>query len=254
MKKVYPHAKKALRWCFANDRDGNGLPDHEGADQTFDLWDFRGANAYTASLYLAALLAAERMARETGDRAFLSECRRRFVKGRSSFERELWNGEYFGQTCALSQLNGQWMADLLGLGDLADPRKVQRALENIGRMNARHSRYGLVNSVLPDGRLDRSNNHTKNIWFGMNYAWISLCLMRGFSLNKVLKPANLLWDNVIRRQRNPWNQPDMIDARTGRYVFGDAYYRNMAIWAIPIAYAKRDRKTAAVLAALKSNH
>jgi non-lysosomal glucosylceramidase len=252
MKKIYPYVKKAMRWCFEHDHDGNGLPDHEGADQTFDLWDFRGANAYTSSLYLASLLAAERMARDLGDRAYAGECGRRFFKGRSSFERELWNGEYFGETCALSQLNGQWMADMLGLGDLADPKKIQKALESIGRKNSRHSRYGLVNSVLSDGRLDSSNNHAKNIWFGMNYAWISLCIMRGFSTKKVLKPAYELWDNVIRRQRNPWNQPDMIDSKTGRYVFGDAYYRNMAIWAIPIAFAKRDKTTSAILASMKA--
>lgn len=252
LRKIYPHVKKALHWCIANDRDGNGLPDHEGADQTFDLWDFRGANSYTATLYLAAVLAAERMAREMQDKVFAAECARRFLKGRASFERELWNGEYFGETCALSQLNGQWMSDLLGLGDLADPRKIQKALESIGRKNSRHSRYGLVNSVLSNGRLDASNPHSKNIWFGMNYAWISLCLMRGFSLKKVLKPAHQLWDNAVRRQRNPWNQPDMIDSKTGRYVFGDAYYRNMAVWAIPIAYAKRDKRTAAILASLKA--
>ncbi len=84
-------------------------------------------------------------------------------------------------------------------------------------------------------------------------AYISLCLMRGFPLNKVLKPAHALWDNVVRRQRNPWNQPDMIDSKTGRYVFGDAYYRNMAIWAIPIAYAKRDKRTAEILSLLKTH-
>ncbi len=252
LKRIYPNVKRALHWCFANDHDGNGLPDHEGADQTFDLWDFRGANAYTASLYLASLLAAGRMARELGERAFALDCAKRFFKGRTSFERELWNGEYFGETCALSQLNGQWIADLLSLGDLADPAKIRRSLESIRRKNSLHSRYGLVNSVLSNGRLDDSNNHAKNIWFGMNYAWISLCLMRGFSLKKVLKPAYQLWDNATERQRNPWNQPDMIDSRTGKYVFGDAYYRNMAIWAIPIAYAKRDKKTAAILASLKA--
>ena len=253
LKKIYPYAKKALRWCFENDRDGNGLPDHEGADQTFDLWDFRGANPYTAGLYLAALKAAERMARDLSDRAFAAECARRSFKGRLSLERELWNGEFFGETCALSQLNGQWMADLLGLGDLIDPRKIQKALESIARNNARHSCYGLVNSVLSDGRLDTSNNHARNVWFGMNYAFISLCLLRGFTLKKVLKPARQLWDNVTLRQRNPWNQPDMIDSKTGKYVFGDAYYRNMAIWSIPIAYAKRDKKTAAILASLKTH-
>ncbi len=252
MKKIYPHVKSALGWCFENDKDGNGLPDHEGADQTFDLWEFKGAHSYTASLYLAALLAAIRMAQEMGDRAFALECHRRFLKGTTSFESELWNGEYFGETCALSQLNGQWYADLLGLGDTVNSSKIRTALENILKKNSKHSRYGLVNSVLSDSHLDTSNPHAKNIWFGMNYAWISLSLMRGFPLKKVLKPAYELWENAVQRQRNPWDQPDMIDSKTGQYCFGDAYYRNMAIWSIPIAYAKKDKKTAKILTLLKS--
>ena len=235
-----------------SDKKGEGLPSHEGADQTFDLWHFEGANSYTAGIYLAALLASRKMALRMRDVSFETDCRRYYDKGRRSFEKNLWNGRYFGKVCALSQLNGQWYADLLGLGDVADPAKIQTALGNILNLNARPSRFGLVNSVLSDGRLDTSNNHAQNIWFGMNYALISLCLMRGFPVKKLLKSAYLLWDNVTRRQRNPWNQPDMIDWKTGRFVFGDAYYRNMAIWSIPMALAGRDKKTARILKALKS--
>ena len=43
----------------------------------------------------------------------------------------------------------------------------------------------------------------------------------------------------------------MIDTKTGRFLFGDFYYRNMAIWAIPIAYAKKNKKTANVLRSLR---
>ena len=251
LRSLYPSVKKAMRWSIASDKNGDGLPDHEGADQTFDLWDFDGANPYTAGIYLAALAACRRMALTMRDVSFAEECRRRGEHGRAGFDL-LWNGGFFGNACALSQLNGQWYADLLGLGNIADPAKIKKALAAILTLNGRPSRFGLVNSVWPNGRLDISNNHSKNIWFGMNYAFLSLCIMRGFPVKKLLKSAYLLWDNVIRRQSNPWNQPDMIDWKTGYFVFGDAYYRNMAIWSIPIALAGRDKKTARVLNALRS--
>ena len=250
LRSIYPNAKKAMRWSIASDKNQDGLPDHEGADQTFDLWDFEGANPYTAGIYLAALLASRKMALQMHDASFEAECQRFFEKGRMGFE-NLWNGRCFGRTCALSQLNGQWYADLLNLGDIANPAKIKSALSTILDLNARHSRYGLVNSALLNGRIDASNKHAQNIWFGMNYAFISLCLMRGFPVKKLLKSAYLLWDNVTRKQKDPWNQPDMVDSKTGQFVFGDAYYRNMAIWSIPMALAGRDKKTAQILKALK---
>ncbi len=253
LKKIYPRAKKAIDWSLAHDFDGNGLPDHEGADQTFDLWDMKGTAPYTASLFLAALLAGQKMASLLGDQRFEKACVRAFVRGRGSFERELWNGRFFGKEyCALSQLNGQWYADLLGLGPVADERKIKIALHTILKYNGRLSRFGMVNSVLPDGRLDTSNDHARNVWAGMNYAFLSLALMRGLPLTNLLEQAHKIWNNVVYLQKSPWNQPDTVDSKTGRYVFGDSYYRNMAIWSIPIAYAKTVRKTAKILGRLKT--
>ncbi len=253
LKKIYPAVKRAVGWSLRQDADGNGLPDHEGPDQTFDLWDMQGTNPYTSGLLLAALLAARKMAVRLRDERFDALCREAFKKGRASFEKELWNGRFYGKNyCALSQLNGQWYADLLGLGSIADDRRIRKAIGAVLAMNTRHSRFGLVNSVRPDGRLDVSNTHTRNVWAGMNYAFLSLALMRGLPLGNLLKHANKIWNNTVNRQKNPWNQPDTVDAKTGRYVFGDAYYRNMAIWSIPIAYAKKDRKTANILSHVRS--
>jgi uncharacterized protein (DUF608 family) len=252
LRRIYPHVKRALAWTVGTDRDGDGLPDHEGADQTFDLWVFRGPNPYTAGLFLAALLAGEKMGKRMSDAAFAAECRGRFEKGRRSFEERFWNGRYFGEVCSLSQLNGQWYADLLGLEPVADRAKIRTALEAILRLNSRPSAFGMVNSVLPDGRLDRSNRHARNIWPGMNYAYMSLCIMEGIPVNKLLKQAYKLWHNVTRVQKSPWNQPDVVNSANGRYIFGDYYYRNMAIWSIPIALGMKDRKTAAVLRALRA--
>jgi len=247
LKRLYPNVKKALAWSMGTDHDGNGLPDNEGADQTFDLWGFYGTNAYTSSIYLAALLACDRMGRILDDPAFSRQCRAAHAKGSGSFERELWNGRYFGEYCALSQLNGQWYANLLKLGPIVDRAKIRKALSTVLRLNGSQSRFGMVNSVMADGRLDRSNDHSKNIWSGMNYAFMSLCVSEGVAMPKLMHQAKKLWTNVTTVQKNPWNQPDTIDSANGRYVFGDSYYRNMAIWSIPIVYGMRDRRTARVL-------
>lgn len=252
LKEMFPHVKHALSWSLSKDDDGNGLPDHEGADQTFDLWEVRGAFAYTSSILLAALLACERMGKQMKDVPFAREARERFGKAKESFEKELWNGKFFGKVCALSQLNGQWYADLLDLGWTADPAKIRKAISHILTHNGEPSRFGLVNSVNPDGSLDASNDHSKNIWSGMNYAFMSLCISQGFPLNKLLREGHKLWNNIVIRQRNAWNLPDTIDSETGEYRFGDSYYRNMAIWSIPIAYAKRDQKTRKILQYLRT--
>ncbi len=252
LKRSYPHVKRALAWSLAHDKDGNGLPDHEGADQTFDLWEFYGANSYTAGIFLGALLACCQMAKLMGDTAFLRECQKRLVQGKRSFEMELWNGKYFGQKCQLSQLHGQWYASLLGLGYIVDAKKIRKALAYILEKNTKPSSFGMVNSVYEDGRLDISNDHSRNVWAGMNYAFLSHCLMEGFPLKNLLKEAYKIWDNVSRSQQNIWNQADTVNSSTGSFVFGDAYYRNMAIWAIPIAFAKSNNKAKVILIALKS--
>ena len=53
------------------DGDGDGLPDHDTRANTYDAWAMQGTPAYIASLWLAALKAAVRMAQDLGvqDRA-----------------------------------------------------------------------------------------------------------------------------------------------------------------------------------------
>lgn len=251
LRAVYPRLKRAVRWTLAADRDGDGLPEHEGADQTFDLWEFHGPHPYTSSLHLAALLAAARSAALMGDKVFERECRAAFAKASRSFIGVFWNGAYFGEPCVLGQLNGQWYADLLGLGSITDDAKIRTALRHIQDLNNRPSAFGMINSVHADGTPDLSSEHSRNVWSGMNYAFISLAIMRGLPPSRMLTGARKLWDNITHLQKSPWNQPDTIDARTGRYVFGDSYYRNMAIWSIPIGYARHDARTAKVLRYLR---
>lgn len=254
---VYTAAKRAMLWEMGTDADDDGLPDNEGADQTFDNWSFHGANSYTSSIYLASLLACERMAHAAGDIEFAGECCRAFTRGQRSFERQLWNGRFYRavateSTCTVGQLNGQWYAHLLGLGYILPPAHVTSSVRTMLDTNGSASEYGAVNSAFPDGRADRANSHSGNVWPGETYALAALAIYEGL-VDEGLKLARKTWSNIAYRIRNPWDQPDVINSLTGQYGFGDHYMRNMGIWALAFALAKHDCRVERALCALSQS-
>ena len=249
LKKVYPKVKRAMEWEFSQDKDMDFLPDDEGQDHTFDMWGFYGANSYTSSIFLGALLAAIEMSKAVGDRRFEKIFRDWSRKARKKFEQKLWNRRYFvnwvcdkrgcESSSSIAQLTGQWYAHLLGLGYIADRKKVRQAIRAILSLNDVKSPYGLVTSVLEDGSINRRNLHSRNIFPGMNYAFAGLCIYEGFK-KEGLRLAKKVWDNFAYNLKTPWNQPDLVNRKTGKGMFGDYYMRSMAIWAIFLALAKKD--------------
>jgi uncharacterized protein (DUF608 family) len=274
LKKTYPFVKKAFYWLAATDKNKDHLPDNEGPDQTFDLWSFYGASSYTSGIFLAALLALERIAALIHDEEMAKESSFWFKKGRVSFEKKLWRKRYFiaynnakeglsekqllhhvksqkvSISCMASQLAGQWIAHLLGLGYIVSQDKVQKALNTIFGLNASASAFGAVNAVSTDGEKDKTNWHSENIWFGMTYCLASLAIYEGFQ-KQGLELAKKAWDNAALNVRNPWNQPDMYSSTDGSYLFGDHYMRNMVIWSLVFALAKKDKSIASFLETFK---
>ncbi|MBI5874071.1 MAG: hypothetical protein HZB36_08075 [Candidatus Omnitrophica bacterium] len=265
LRKMYPFIKKAFYWLAATDKNKDFLPDNDGADQTFDLWAFEGASAYTSGIFLASLLALEKISVLVNDADMEKEAQLWFKKGRASFEKKLWYKKYFlaynntkdglseqqlahqvklqkaSAACMAAQLSGQWIAHLLGLGYIVSQEKVHRALSTILELNAGSSPFGAVNAVLPSGERDKTNPHSQNCWFGITYSLASLALFEGYK-KEGLELAKKAWDNAAVGVLNPWNQPDMYSASDGSYLFGDHYMRNMAIWSVLFALAKKDKK------------
>ena len=274
LKKIYPFVKKAFYWLTNTDKNKDYLPDNEGPDQTFDQWSFYGANAYTAGIYLASLLALERMATLMQDPEIQKEAAQCFKKGRVNFEKKLWHKKYFiaynnakdglsekqlfhhvksqkvNIACMAAQLVGQWIAHLLGLGYIVSQEKVRKALLTIFELNVGASVFGAVNAVLPTGEKDKTNRQAENIWFGLTYALASLAIYEGYEKEAkgLVKKA---WDNAATNVLNPWNQSDMYSSNDGSYIFGDHYMRNMVIWAILFALAKKDKEIEAFLGTFK---
>jgi uncharacterized protein (DUF608 family) len=253
----YPSVKRAMLWQLGADRDGDGLPENEGSDSTYDLWDFFGAGSYTSSIHLAALRATEAMAEAAGDRPFALQCHAAAARGARSFDERLWAGGYYRaalgtdgtpyEACIAGQLNGQWYAHLLGLGYLVPRARVQQAVDTMLRLNA--SPYGAVNAVFPDGRIDTQSWHSGNIWVGETYALAALAVYEG-RVEQGLELARRAWLNFVGRAKRPWSQTDVVAAATGEPGDGEFYLRNIAIWAIPLALARTDAAARRALHAL----
>lgn len=248
LKEMYPHLKRAMEWEFKTDKNNDCLPDNEGKDSTYDLWDFDGTNSYTSSIFLASLKACEKMALILKDNKFADTCAEWSTKGQKSFEEQLWNGSYYimgrghqngniYNNCILGQLNGQWYAHLLNLGYILPKEHVQKAVRTILDLNGRASKFGAVNSVFPDGRIDNSSYHAENIWVGESYAFACLAIYEGL-VEEGMELAQRSWLHFVHTALNPWSQPDVLFAQDGQLGDGELYLRNLSIWGVPLALAK----------------
>ena len=47
--------------------------------------------------------------------------------------------------------------------------------------------------------------------------------------------ARRLWENLVCRQRHPWDLPCMVHGDTGERQTGTDYYQAMMLWALPAA-------------------
>jgi non-lysosomal glucosylceramidase len=243
-----PRVERVLARLAALDRDGDGLPDHDGTpDQTYDTWPMHGPSAYGGSLWLAALRAAEEMARSVGDLPAADRHRASFDRARASFERRLWRGDAYAyddgsgpssDSIMADQLAGQWYADVCGLGDLLDPARIRRSLETIHARNVVEFGDGLlgaVNGMRRDGTVDASSEQSAEVWVGTTYALAAFMLGRGLEREA--------WETAAGAARVTWERgfwfrtPEAYD-RDGNFR-ASLYLRPLAIWAIEEARTRR---------------
>jgi non-lysosomal glucosylceramidase len=170
---LWPAARRSLEFCWVSggwDADRDGVM--EGVQHnTMDV-EYYGPNPQMGSWYLAALRAAEELARVVGDEEFASYCRSLFESGSRWLDEHLFNGSYYrhevrpvtgtdqiapglrhrsmgsadtkdpdlqlADGCLVDQLVGQYASTLTGLGDLLDPDHVRSALGAVWQRNFRH--------------------------------------------------------------------------------------------------------------------
>jgi non-lysosomal glucosylceramidase len=245
---AWPTVDSVLSALSERDRDGDGLPEHDGLpDQTYDTWPMFGPSAYGGSLWLAAVAAAEQMARRLGMGDDAKRWEGWFERGQVAFDVRLWRGDHYAyddgggpssDSVMADQLAGQWYADATGLGDLIPRDRVEAALRTIHRLNVcsfGDGQMGAVNGMHPDGTVDASSEQSKEVWVGTTYALAAFMLGRGLTEEG--------WETArgaaaVTYERGLWfRTPEAYD-RDGNYR-ASLYLRPLAIWAIEEALQRR---------------
>jgi non-lysosomal glucosylceramidase len=254
MREAWPGVVRAMDHIASFDRDGDGLPEHDGdPDQTYDTWPMSGPSAYGGALWLAALRAAIAMGVRVGaiddgaDDGQVDAFRGWLDKGTTAFEARLWAGTHYrydggggpsSDSIMADQLAGQWYADATGLGDVVPAGRVATALRTVFERNVagfEGGEMGAVNGTRPDGSVDASSEQSPEVWVGTTYALAAFMLGRGFD-EEAWQTARGAWN--VTWNRGLWfRTPEAYDA-AGNFR-ASIYLRPLAIWAIEHALATR---------------
>lgn len=243
LRRLYAHICE--RW----DSDGDGVL--RGIQPSTHDIDLAGVNPFMGSLWLAALLAYERLAGIVGDEDAATDARARFDAGSRAYDEQLFDGVHYVQkldegdpvdfqwlTGTLSdQVIGQWWAHQLGLGRILPEDHVRSALRHVVATNLRRGfrdfvhpyrvyadadDTGLLMCSWPDGgRPAVPTRYADEVWSGIEYQVAAHCLFEGLDAEggAVLDG---LWTRHDGRRRNPYNEIEC----------GDHYARAMAGWTV----------------------
>lgn len=273
LRALWPDVKKALAFCWIPggwDADRDGVM--EGCQHnTMDV-EYFGPNPQMEFWYLGALRAAEEMARHLGDGDFAGNCRDLYARGRAWTDANLFNGEYYeheirppqteadvaegltvgmgpkdlsnpdyqlGSGCLVDQLVGQYMAHVCGLGYLAGPGNVRRALQSIleyNRLEGFHGHTNVMRSYVlgdesallmasyPKDRPDNPFSYFTEVMTGFEYTAAIGMIYEGL-VDEGLACIRDIRDRYDGRRRNPFDEAEC----------GHHYARAMAAWAAHLA-------------------
>jgi non-lysosomal glucosylceramidase len=251
---TWPAVVQAMDYLGRFDRDGDGLPEHDGQpDQTYDMWSMTGPSAYSGALWLAALRAAIRLGAIVGDEATIARFGEVHDRGTAAFEAKLWNGRSYrfdasghasSDSIMADQLAGQWYADATGLGDLVSPERILTSLRTVYESNVLGfggGDMGAVNGIRPDGSIDESTEQSAESWTGTTYALAAFMIGRGLT-DEGWRTARGTF--AVTYGRGLWFRTPEAYVQDGQYRAA-MYLRPLAIWAIEHALRQKSANATA---------
>src|SRR6185437_9664332 len=234
LRTMWPHVVKAMAFTESLDTNGDGLPDRDTALQTYDQWRIRGTPSYVSSLWIGGLRAAIQMAKSAGK---LDEARRwsdLLAKASASFDRLLFNGQYYSlcvdgdtrnELCMTDQVSGEWFSRLIGLPTTLSEKNLAQALDSVFRNNF-NPEFGVHNATAPSGgqdALNLSNLQAGGVWSGIEFAFAALLMDYG-RLADGMKIVEAIHRRYLRSGQ-PWNHVEC----------GGHYSRAMSSWTTLLA-------------------
>jgi len=238
LKEMYSKLLKAFNWELEQDKDGDGVPETEGAGDTgFDTTPIKGIDSYTTSLYIASILAMKEIASILNDKDTQEKMKDLLEKSRKVYS-SLFNGKYFiawrnekeeKDFLFMGQLFGEWWAEILGLEKIIEEEKISSALKYLLNINGQASEYCTPNMVKENGEIVNMGPQSYSSWPRLVFAIGWLGYKRDKKWLDVVKKE---WDNLVKNGL-VWNQPSRINSKNGkpepdRYL--DHYIGNASIW------------------------
>ncbi len=244
--------RKAMDFAIATwDKDADGVME-EPQFNTYDRVIY-GHNTFVSSLYLAALRAAEELARLAKDEPAAERYRGLFDRGRKKIAETLFDDEYYvqksdnlnlgyGVGCWSDQVVGQWWARILNLGDILPNDQVQRALKAVFKHNWMWTQEGfagtqrflefadgkdkglLCGSWPKGGRPDDPILYRDEVWTGIEYQVAGHKIYEG-QFDEALVIVKGARERYDGRKKSPWNEIEC----------GDYYVRAMSSWSLLLA-------------------
>lgn len=255
LERNWPAIKLTMEYLITQDQNEDGIIENR-QHNTYDIYYF-GANSLIAGLYLAALRAAEEMAREMADEAFAHRLHTIFDSGVRMVEEKLWNGEYYAQDvdlekhpkdqykdgCLSDQVFGQAWAHQVGLGHILPKEHVVKALESIwnynwapdiGPYNETFKPFrwfispgdaGLFTCTWPKSdHMKEGTKYAEEVWTGIEYQVAAHMIWEG-KVTEGLAICRAIHDRYHPNRFNPYNEIEC----------GDHYARAMASWGVHLA-------------------
>lgn len=137
-------ARAACAHLNQYDRDGDGLIENDGIpDQTFDNIPMKGPSSYCGGLWIAALFAMAKAARQLGDDKAGNTYHDQAMSAREAFETALWADTHyrldrdgpFSECLLIEQLFGAFLARRYGFGEVVPDRYAITALKTLYHQN-----------------------------------------------------------------------------------------------------------------------
>jgi uncharacterized protein (DUF608 family) len=221
-----------LRIMDRNDRDGDGLPEHKGADLTYDQLQIVGISPFTGLLTIAATRAAAELLQEEQPQKASSLLQKADEMERR-LDRLLWNGHWYGicmdmessvrnEGCMTDQLNADAYWRFSTGEPLLKSNRVRKVLEGIYQSNRRSNGRSqwLINASWPEGmgiKVDRGASDQVNCpWTGVEFFVAAHMISCGLR-RKGLQVAK----DVFERYERAGMRFDPIEC-------GHFYYRSMS--------------------------
>ena len=231
---MWPHLVKAMDYTVSLDTNGDGLPDKDTSLQTYDTWGLRGSPSYVGSIWIGALQAAIQIAEALKQPQSAAQWKATLAKASESFDRLLFNGEYYDlwvagakrdDVCMAAQNTGQWFNHLIGLPTTISHANLDSALRSIWKYNF-NPETGLRNASAPRGKrhlLILDNLQAGGVWSGIEYAFASFLMDYGHYAQGAALVAAV--NRRYLRAGMPWNHVEC----------GDHYSRPMSSWTTLLA-------------------